>query len=519
MALRLPYLATDRLKRAGRAPVDRPVAVYGREKNACVLFAVDRQAAAAGLLPGTPLADARAMQPKLAAFDHEPAADGEMLDHIAAWCERFSPVIALDPPAGLFLDVSGCAHLFGGEKALIDAARNGLRRQGFATSATIAPTPGAAWAAACFRGPAIIEADGLLDALSPLPVAALRLSPPAAALLQRLGLLTIGDIAAAPRTAFAARAGAEAMLRLDQALDRAHEALTPRRPAPPVFALRRLLEPLLDADLVLKAVATVCADLARSLDGLGIGVRLMRLSLFGVDAKAHETIVGLTLAERDPHLIMRLLAERLGGGQEIDPGFGIEAIRLDALETGSFGAVDGCRWLEAAAADEEAKARLVDRLVARLGAHCVGQPALRDAHAPERASVWASLAGQKALPTTPFARPPSDGVMRRPLTLFSPPQPIAAVAALPDSPPVRFSWRRQVRDVARAEGPERIAAGRRGGGVRDYYRVEDGQGRRYWVFREHEPHDVVEDIDEDAGRSGMREGASRMRWFIHGLFA
>src|SRR5690606_1653982 len=225
LALYLPRIRTDRLIRAGQGPSDgRPLAVYSKENGAYQLQGIDARASALGLTLAMSLADARAMQPKLEAVEADPEEDARALDNIAAWCERFTPIVVVDPPEGLFLDISGCAHLFGGEEKLRAEIVTRLQAQGFASRAAIAPTPGAAWAFARYRRePSPPQGGGgedLAEALAALPVDALRLDPNAAALLRRLGLKTIGQILHAPRSSFTARAGENAMLRLDQAVGR-----------------------------------------------------------------------------------------------------------------------------------------------------------------------------------------------------------------------------------------------------------------------------------------------------------
>jgi protein ImuB len=504
MALWLPRLPTDRLRRVPRAPPEHvPLAVYTKSANAFTLSAVDRCASAASLHQGMSLADARAMRPDLIARETDDDADLKMLDHIAAWCERFTPIVVIDGADGLFLDISGCAHLYGGESALLEALLTRLDTQGFAAQAAIAPNPASAWAFARCGTARIVDDPELIAALSPLPIAALRLAPAAAALLKRLGLKTIGQIIHAPRAPFSARAGQQTMLRLDQALGRAREALSPRRPPPPIYASRRLLEPILSLEAIVIVLKDVCADLAEHLDRAGAGTRLLRLTLFGVDGRTRQIELGLSKPERDAKPMLRLLRERLTTHAEnFDAEFGFDAVRLDAVEIAPIH-LQATDLAPVSARDPAAEARLIDMLAARLGAGRVGRVSVCDTHAPERATLWNDSAGAVAPP------PSKDGVMRRPLRLFKRAQAIEAMASVPDGPPLRFRWRRVLHEVARAEGPERIApnwlrapenASR--ARTRDYYRVEDSQGRRYWLYRE-----------------GFYDEHDAPRWFLHGLFA
>lgn len=512
LAIFLPRLSTDRLIRAGRAPEGRPLAIYAKDANAFLLTGVDARASELGLRLAMSLADARAIRPDLAAVEAEPEEDARSLDAIAAWCERFTPVVVLDPPDGLFLDISGCAHLFGGEDALRRQIVTRLHAQGFGSRAAIAPTPGAAWALARYgalaSSPAAVEIAGeapaLQKQLSPLPIQALRLEESSAALLQRLGLKTIGQLMDAPRLPFTARAGEAAMLRLDQSLGRAPEALTPRRPPPPVFALRRFLEPLFTLEAVEEATRVLCEDVVTKLDRNGVGARCAALHLFGVDGRDRVIEVGVSQPERHARALMRLFKEKLTRAAEnLNMEFGLEAARLDIVQAERLDAqARTLVALEESTASAEKISALADVLSARLGPKQVLRPKLHDVHAPEKAGGWRSVLSGDA-GEAPALQPPRDGVQRRPLTVFSSPQPIDAIATVPDGPPIRFRWRRVLREVSRAEGPERVSGDWLGGApTRDYYRVEDREGRRYWLYRE-----------------GLFGEDASPRWYVHGLFA
>lgn len=498
MAIWLNRLSTDRLHRCA-TPSDRPLALYAKIGNAFALTSVDARAAKLGLHDGMALSDARAIFPALDAREAEPDTDAKALDDIAAWCERFTPVVAPDAPDGLFLDITGCAHLHGGQEGLLVEAKTRLSAQGFSNRCAIAPSPGAAWAFAHFGKQSIVETETLQAALASLPVEALRLEESAAALLKRLGLKRIGQLYEAPRSAFAARAGQSAMKRLDQALDRTSEALTPRRPPPPLYALRKLAEPIITLDALMQVKDDLCADLCARLDDKGMGARRFLFSAFGLDGKVRRVGLNLSRGERSTKALSRLFLDKLERAAErFNAEFGFEIVRLDALEIAPW----ALRPTDLAPADfvydAEAEARLIDAISARFGAERISKIGVRDLHAPERASVWT----EKPNANMP---PPADGAMRRPLQLFPRAQPIEAIATVPDGPPVKFRWRRVLRSVTRAEGPERIAPNwlrAADDKTRDYYRVEDEDGRRYWLYRE-----------------GFYGGADAPRWFLHGLFA
>jgi protein ImuB len=523
LSLHLPRLATDRLLRARAAPEGRALAAYAKEKNAYVLSGVDARASALGLYVGQALADARAIHPALHVSEAEPAEDARTLDAIAAWCERFTPIVVIDAPDGLFLDVTGCGHLFGGDVALRDELVTRLTAQGFACRAALGATPGAAWGLARFEPSPPLRGGGL-EALS---IEALRLDDDAAALLRRLGLKTVGQLIEAPRSAFTARAGQRAMLRLDQALGRASEALSPRRPAPPVFALRRFLEPLFSVETILVVTQDLCADVVELLDRRGAGARACALHLFGVDGRDRVIEIGLSQPERAPQRLLRLFREKLDRAAEnFDAEFGIEAARLDVVQMERTNGANAALVADIAdRAGDEDVAGMVDVLSARLGAKRVLRAQLLAAHQPERAGGWeAALAASFPLPLTgeviakrsvggagpsPLRRlaalaatSPVNGGGNRPLSLFASPQRIDAIATVPDGPPIRFRWRRVLREVVRAEGPERIAGDwLKCEPTRDFYRIEDRDGRRYWLCRE-----------------GLYGEDTAPRWFVAGLF-
>jgi len=482
-------LATDRLIKTGRAaPSDEGLATYTRAGAAFVLDAVDARARENGLTTGMTLADARAIRPGLVAIEADPLADGALLDRLAAFCERWSPAIVLAPPDGVFLEIGATAHLFGGESALREDITRRIAAGGFSARVALADTPGAAWALARFaRGP-VAPPGETGEHLAPLPIAALRLSPPAEALLNKLGLTHIGALIARPRAPFAARAGEDAQRLLDEALGRAPPALVYRRPPPDLFALRRFLEPLFHADALMIAAADAAEEIVAGLDLRGVGARRLALNLFAVSGGRRRLEAGFSRPETQVKALLRAFREQLNAAEDDRTfEFGVEAIRLDVLETGRLREDDG----------DAGDARLIDALSARLGAVNVRRLACADDHWPERAAASAPALTDAPAAHRPPARP-------RPLKLLARPEPIETLAATPDGPPRRFRWRRVQHEVARAEGPERIAPDwwEREALTRDYFHVEDAAGARFWIFRE-----------------GLyaRETPTPA-WFVHGFF-
>lgn len=462
-----------------------------------------------GILPGLLHADARALIPDLRVIDADPVADAKALALLADWCGRYTPWTAVDGVDGLWLDIAGCAHLFDGEAALANDIEERLRGLGFAARVGLADSPSGAWAAARFLADEkkLIAVGDARLALAGLPSAALRLPTDIVEGLDRMGLGRIDDLLACPRAPLIARFGPLLGERIDRALDRVTEPISPRRPAPCWRTRLGFPEPLCrESDIVAAArrlVDRLCTRLA--LDQRG--VRRLELVLYLADGKTHGVAVGTSQPERDPKHLMRLLSEHL---EAFDPGFGVEVAVLAAPLTEPLGAAQLTMAVtlegQGQPADDAALAaaigRLVDSLSNRLGAGNVSRFAARESHVPERA-VYLRPALEASLDTGAIGQ----ANPQRSLRLFPHPEPVEAVALVLDDPPVLFRWRRRAHRIVHADGPERISPEwwrheKRGIAPRDYYRVEDSEGRRFWLYRE-----------------GLYWPEARPRWFLHGLFA
>lgn len=501
LALFFPYLPAERLSRTAPRPPDAPLVFAEKRRGALCLASVGADAEALGLVPGLPLADARARVPDLAVVAHDPACDLLWLDRIAEGCGRYTPLVALDPPDGLILDIAGCAHLFGGEAALVADVESRLDRLGMTVRAALGPTADAA--RALTRHPAPPAPDETA-AVRRLPVAALDLEGEATRALLRAGLRTIGDLASRPMASIAARFGAEAAGKLRRILGDAPSPLAPRRTPPPVAAARRFAEPVASTTHATTVLAELTAEAIAEMRARGKGGRAFHATFFRSDGLARTIAVETGRPTRDPALVMRLFAERIDGLRDpIDPGFGFDMIRLAVPRLEALGASQ--LRLEGGAVRRAAIDDLTDRLAVRLGRGRVRRLRPADTHIPEQAQL--ELPATDAAPPQPWPAAPDGEPPQRPFYLFDPPQPIEVIAEVPDGPPQRFRWRRALHAVRLYEGPERIAAEwwrRRDnrGLTRDYYRVEDVQGRRYWLFRH-----------------GLYDEKDGPRWYIHGLFA
>lgn len=438
----------------------------------------------------------------------DPEADARFLTRLAAMCDRFTPCVALDPPAGLTLDISGCAHLFGGEAALRAQACAKLSRLGLAVRASIAGTPDAAQALARF-GQVEIALPGMDERLvRPLPVAALGVETGTVLALSRAGLKTLGDLADRSSTVLAARFGEALTQRLRRTLGREDARIVPLRPPPECVAERHFAEPLTRAENLEHALSSLLAEVARVLERRGAGGRAFEASFFRSDGAVRRIRVETGHPSRDPGAILRLYRERIDAlADPIDPGFGFDAVRLGVPVVEPLDPIQAD--LDGRAAEHAAVADLVDRLVTRLGRDRVLRFAARDTHHPEREARLAPAASlaATATPAVLWPAPEPGEPPARPIHLFDPPQLIETLAEVPEGAPLRFRWRRVLHEVTRAEGPERISSEWWRDGphepTRDYYRIEDAEGRRFWVFRQ--------------GLYGR--GTDAPRWFLHGLFA
>lgn len=460
-------------------------------------------------MPGELLSNARSKVDGLQSHDTDQAADDAALRKLTLWAQRYTPIVAAWDEAngadGLFLDIAGAAHLFGGEEGLLADLAGRLARFKLSSRLAIADHPGAAWALARYgaRDRIIVPPGQEQAALQDLPVAALRLPDDMRALLHRFGLRRIGELMQRPRAPFASRFGADLLLRLDQALGRAPEPLKPLVPPPEYRVQAVFAEPISSEEHVAEAARRLLNSLADDLAKGGVGARKLRLMLFRVDGEVLTLDLGLAAPSRDAAHMAQLIAlrlDRLPHGLEADFGFDAAGVHVLLAEP-----MHEHQALLAAAPSSEADglARLVDRLGQHLGADAVRVLHPEESHIPERA-----VGAARAMDGAPAAWDKNEPHKARPLSLLPRPEAIDDVMALiPEGPPRRFRWHGVLHRVMHAEGPERIepewwrqeAAQR----ARDYYVVEDAHGRRFWLYRD-----------------GLyRDGDATARWFMHGVFA
>ncbi len=471
-----------------------------------VIAAADQAARGLGLCAGMPLAHAQAMVPDLVVVDATPAEDAEALARLAAWCLRLSPLTAADPPDGIWIDATGCTHLHGGERPMLALLAGNLARHRLSGRLAIADTPGAAHAMARFgtQPITVVEPGRQAQALAPLPVEALRLEAGMVDSLRRLGLERIGQLADTARGPLARRFGDMPLTRLDQALGRVREPIRPVLPPETIMVRRTFVEPISTAEAFASVILTLVGEACAQLEQRGEGARRLDLVFERVDATMQVVRIGTARPVRDVRHLARLLDERI---ETVDPGLGVEAMRLVLPSVEPFAYAQRAPFHELADLAPGATApadlsELIDRLVNRLGADKVYRLQPVESDVPERS--------QQAVPAQALMETsaPVVSLWPRPVRLLDPPEPVQAMAMMPDHPPRAFTWRRVRHRIVRADGPERIHgewwqhAGEVAA-VRDYWIVENQHGRRFWLFRQ---------------GNGVDPATGELSWFLHGLF-
>ncbi|MFC4352141.1 Y-family DNA polymerase [Fodinicurvata halophila] len=498
VSIYLPTWPTDRAWKADRSlPPDRPLALL--DTTGRVLLAVDTPARHRGLRAGQALSLARSLVPELETRPGTPEEDARGLLRLAEWVYRhYAPLVAPDPPDGLLVDTTGADHLHGGEVAMLQALRDRLAGAGFAARLALADTPGAAHALARYDGePCVRVAPGEhRAALAPLPLAALRLDPDQVDRLETLGFARIGDLMGQPRAPLTRRFGPQLLQRLDEALGDRYEPLTPLRPAGVLEVEQVFGEPIAAAETIARYLDDLARELCRKLETQGQGVRRLDLICRRVDRQGQAVMVRLARPSRAPDRLAELLCDRI---ETIDPGFGIETLVLRAARAETLQPAQRLNELGAAQAADPVD--LVDRLANRLGAGRLYRQAPVESDVPERSVRRVDPLAAARGPSWPARWP-------RPVRLLRRPEPIEALALLPDYPPAAFVWQGSRYRVVAADGPERIHGewwkrDAETWAVRDYFRVEDDSGGRYWIFRSGDGVD---------GASGTH------RWFLQGFF-
>ncbi len=476
------------------ALADVPFVLTRLERGRKIITAANTYAEVQGVQTGMAAADARAVIHGLEILDEKPGLDIALLKALAEWCIRYTPVAAIDPPCGLLLNVSGCCHLWGGEAPYLNDLVTRLKGKGYHVRAAMADTPGTAWAVARYgKTTAIVNSGAQLQALLPLPPAALRLEPILVEKLQKLGLYTIAGFINMPRSTLRRRFGQTILTQLDKALGIAEELIDPVQPAAAYQERLPCLEPLVTATAIEIALQRLLAALCQRLKAEGKGLRSATFKGLRADGKTVQISTGTNRPTHNVQHLFKLFEINIS---TIEPGPGIELFTLEALVVEDMPAIQEAMWGSTGGLDDTGVAELLDRIAGKFGQQVIKRYLPEEHHWPER-----SFRQTASLQEQPATHWPHD--KPRPLTLLASPQPVEVTAPVPDYPPMMFRYKGILHKIVRADGPERIEREwwLDEGPHRDYYYVEDEAGQRYWLFR-----------------SGHYE-AGNQQWFIHGFFA
>jgi len=478
-------------------PRDTPLVLVGREGRRRVVVAADGAARRVGLHVGMAATKAQALVKELVIIEAEPQADHAALERLAVWALRYSPIAAADPPDGLVIDALGASHLFGGEAAMLGDMLERLSAANIAAQAAVADTWGAAHALSRFakKQTFIAQPHDTHDIL-PLPIGSLRLDPAVVATLRRLGFESVGDLAKTPRAPLTLRFGPELLRRLDQALGALSEPIEPIRPAEIAEVQQVFGEPIGAPETIARYIGKLVASLCDLLETKGQGARRLDLLFYRVDNRVEVIRAGTSQPVRDVKRLTRLLCDKV---ESIDPGFGIERMRLAATLTEPLKPLQvRCSLIDNPEPDVS---DLVDTLTNRVGERRLYRFAPVASDVPERSVT-------RIAPMMPDNGESWPSHWPRPSRLLLKPEPVDTVALLPDHPPVTFTWRGIRHRVKRADGPERVFGewwkrDAELSTVRDYFQVENEAGERFWLFR--------------AG-DGEDAATGSQAWFIHGIF-
>ncbi|MCU0419898.1 MAG: DNA polymerase Y family protein [Cyclobacteriaceae bacterium] len=494
MSIWLRYLATDWFSLHQPERKQHPFVLRSLSHGRMIVTAANAQAEQNGISKNRALADARALVPGLDVADDEPEKIQRVLAKLAEWCIRFTPCVALDPPDGLWLDVTGCAHLWGGEERYLNDIIHRISARGYQVCAAMADTPGAAWAVARYAAqPGVVPPQQHVQALLPLPPQALRLEPAITERLHKLGLHRIQQFINLPRASLRKRFGVPLLQQLDKATGQEWEILVPIRPIEPYQERLPCLEPIVTATGIEIALRQLLENLCGRLRQEQKGLRAAVFKGYRVDGKTEHISIATSRASRQGVHLFKLFELKIAS---MEPGMGIELFVLEAPVVEDLLPAQEKMWKASGGWDDERLAELVDRLATKVGSGVIHRYMPAEHHWPER-----SFAKAASLEEEPSMAWRTD--VLRPLYLLPIPQRIEVTAPIPDYPPMLFRYREKVHKIVKADGPERIEQEwwLQQGQHRDYYRVEDEEGNRYWLFRLGHYHDKT------------------FQWFLHGYFS
>jgi protein ImuB len=457
-------------------------------RNACI------NAQGKGIYPGMVLADARAIFPSIEVFDDKPDLAEKILKKICVWCIRYTPETSIDLPDGLILDVSGCAHLWGGEEAYLKDISTRLNNFGYHVRIAIADTIGVAWAVTRFGKHACIVKPGeQLSALMPLPPASLRLDINILERMQKLGLYQVSSFIAMPRSVLRRRFGETILQRIDQALGKDDETIQSLIPVEAYSERLPCFDPIITKAGIEIAIKKLLEKICHRLQKESKGLRVAVLKCFCVDGKIGEVRIATNHPSNHADHLFKLFELKI---PLIEPGLGIELFILEAPKIENIDPIQETLWRDNGVLEDSKLAELLDKFESKFGNNTVHRYLPAEHYWPERSFKKALSLQEKATTVWTYKL--------RPIIVLPEPEPIQVTAPIPDYPPMLFRYKDKLHKVKKADGPERIEREwwLETGLTRDYYCVEDQEGQRYWLFR-----------------SGHYDGEQLPSWFIHGFFA
>lgn len=513
----LPHWPTQRVARRHKPVEARPILIVGAKGDRRLVMHASADAQQAGVVCGMDLAHARALirHPGLLIEPYRPARDAIALEQLAIWAMRWSPIVAADQPDGLMLDISGCGHLFGGDKGLAISLRKRLGKLGFTARVAVASTPGAAWGAARF-GPAagiLIRPGKEQEAMSPLPVESLRISESVVDALGEVGIRTVAQLLDIPRSSLPARYGQEIIRRLDEALGRSHEAVLGVREAEAIQAHLELPGGTTQLEAIELGVRHLLEELIRMLERQESGLRRLDATFQRLDSAQICIVVQVSRPTRSGKHLWSLLRPRL---ERMNLGYGVTGIALCAAGVVRIAHAQTTLLAEPESVCEHDAAidQTIDAIVGRLGANRVCRFLMRESHRPE-AAAWAAplLDCPPTAPAVLEKGASSREACERPSVLHTEPQPLSVISLSPDGPVMSIAQDGDSRRIIASIGPERIGGEwwRAREPQRDYFRVQDERGRWLWIFRE---------VRSRGGHTDIAPARTNpSAWFIHGEWA
>jgi protein ImuB len=488
------YLATDWFALRQQHLRAQPFILRSPVNGRMIVTASNAPAQRAGIANGMAVADACAILPELHVLDDKADLPLRLLRRLGDWCIRFTPCVAVDPPDGLLFDATGCSHLWGGDQQYLDEITRRLRERGYDVRAAMSDTIGASWAVARFcSGDTVVPAGGHREILFELPPEALRLDVEQVVLLRKLGLNRIGQIAPIARSTLRRRFGEIINNRIACACGLETEHIEPLQPV--IIYQERLpcMEPIVTATGIEIALNQLLEPLLERLQRDQKGLRVALFKSYRVDGRTQQLKVETNRPTHSFSHIRKLFDPMLSS---IEPALGIELFVLDAPRVEDQIPLQKILWQRRGGLEDVSLSELVDRLAGRFGAEAIKRYLPDEHYWPERS--FRPAASLLEEPSTPWR----DDRMR-PVRLLPEPDAIEVAAPIPDYPPMLFRYRGEIHNIVKADGPERIEQEwwLQHGQHRDYYRVEDEAGRRYWIFR-------LGHYDDKT-----------YHWFLHGFFA